>query len=428
MFCLKFNLIIILVALSLSFGSGISFAQDSSSSNQSSINSTSIQNNNTSDISKMGIDNNNNNSEPLQNQIINETSNNINNMSNHLTAKATNDSVLTKLYKSAINSIVEITSFDKTNQSEYKTGTGFMVDINGTLSLITSNNLVTANDTLTVTLSDGDRYDSQILGYDPVTNLALLSIEKIPEGKIVPLTLANSSKIQVGQIIATIDSALGFSNLLTTGIVSGVEKSIPTFGENVSSSLTKVPNGIITDLFTHSSGYGGGPILNTKGELIGMSVQNQSSYNQSISPISFAIPSNSLNKIIPELHAKGYYLHPWLGVSGTDVTPDIAKVLKLNESKGFLVISVSNQSPAKLAGILGGDNATNVNGRPITLGGDIILKVDDKEIQSIHDILTYIENEKNVGDNMVITVLRNGILQSINILLQANPNYIPTLR
>ena len=242
------------------------------------------------------------------------------------------------------------------------------------------------------------------------------------------MTLANSTKLQVGQTIATIDSALGFSNLLTPGIVSGVEKSIPTFGENVSGSLTKVPNGIITDLITRSSGYGGGPILNIKGEVIGISVQNQSSDIQRAYPISFAIPSNSLIKIIPELYAKGYYLHPWLGVSGTDVTPDIAKVLKLNESRGFLVISVSNQSPAKLAGILGGDNATNVNGRPITLGGDIILKVDDKEIQSIHDILTYIENEKNVGDNMIITVLRNGILQSINVLLQANPNYVSTLR
>lgn len=416
MFCIKFNLIIILVSLSLSFGSGISFAQVSNSSNQSSINSTFIPNNNTYSITNIGLNNNSNTSEPMQNQLINETS------------KSMDDSVFTKLYNSTKDSVVDIASFDKSNQSDYKTGTGFMADINGTISLVTSNNLVAANDNVTVTLSDGDRYDSNLLGYDPVTNLALLSIENIPEGKIIPLTLANSTKLQVGQTIATIDSALGFSNLLTTGIVSGVEKSIPTFGENVSSSLTKVPNGIITDLITHSSGYGGGPILNIKGEVIGISVQNQSSDIQRAYPISFAIPSNSLIKIIPELYTKGYYLHPWLGVSGTDVTPDIAKVLKLNESRGFLVISVSNQSPAKLAGILGGDNATNVNGRPITLGGDIILKVDDKEIRSIHDILTYIENEKNVGDNMVINVLRNGILQSINILLQANPNYVSTLR
>jgi serine protease Do len=114
-------------------------------------------------------------------------------------------------------------------------------------------------------------------------------------------------------------------------------------------------------------------------------------------------------------------------VSGTDVNLDIAKALNLNESRGFLVIDVAPSSPARKAGIMGGDNTTSINGRPITLGGDIILKIDDKDIQDIHDILAYIESKKNVGDNILVTVLRNDIIQFNTVKLGTNPNYLPQL-
>jgi S1-C subfamily serine protease len=119
---------------------------------------------------------------------------------------------------------------------------------------------------------------------------------------------------------------------------------------------------------------------------------------------------------------------PWLGAAGADVTPDIANALNLTEPKGFLVISVANLSPAKKAGILGGDYTTTINGRQITLGGDIIQKADNKDVKNIHELLSYIENEKKVGDNMVVTVLRNGIQQSINVKLDSNPAFMPQLK
>jgi serine protease Do len=135
-----------------------------------------------------------------------------------------------------------------------------------------------------------------------------------------------------------------------------------------------------------------------------------------------------MSKIIPSLLSKGFYEHPWFGASGTDVDLDIAKALGLNQSKGFLVIDVANSSPTKKAGILGGDNTTSINGRKITLGGDIILKVDNKDIQNFHDILTCIESKKNVGDNILVTVLRNGLLQFNTVKLDSNPNYLPQLK
>ena len=205
-------------------------------------------------------------------------------------------------------------------------------------------------------------------------------------------------------------------------------QSIPTFGQSIAPvSLTKIPNGIVTNL-NLGTGYGGSPLLNTEDQIIGMNIENYSSGQIKNAGMSFAIPSNSLSKIIPSLLSKGYYLHPWLGTQGTDVTPDIANALNLAEPKGFLVISVEDKSPAKKAGILGGDNDTTINGRQIRTGGDIIQKADNKDVQNIHELLSYIENEKKVGDNMVVTVLRNGILQSINVKLDSNPAFLPQLK
>jgi S1-C subfamily serine protease len=100
----------------------------------------------------------------------------------------------------------------------------------------------------------------------------------------------------------------------------------------------------------------------------------------------------------------------------------------LTEPKGFLVISAANISPAKKAGILGGNNTTTINGRQLTRGGDIIQKADNNDVKNIHELLSYIENEKKVGDNMLVTVLRNGIQQSINVKLDSIPAFIPQLK
>jgi S1-C subfamily serine protease len=208
-----------------------------------------------------------------------------------------------------------------------------------------------------------------------------------------------------------------------------------------------MPLGISTDL-NLGNGYDGSPLLDTKGQVVGMNIGNytisqdtitttnnansssSSSSSNSVPKnigISFAIPSNSISKIVPSLLSKGYYEHPWFGASGTDVNLDIANALNLNESRGFLVIDVGPSSPAKKAGIMGGDNATHINGIPITLGGVIILKIDNKDIQNIHDILSYIESKKNVGDNILVTVLRNGIMQFNTVKLGSNPNYLPQM-
>src|SRR5918992_3476446 len=139
--------------------------------------------------------------------------------------------------------------------------------------------------------------------------------------------------------------------------------------------------------------------------------------------VGFAIPSNTITKVVPSLIATGSYQHPWLGLIGVDITPDIAAALGLGleGAKGFLVIGVNEGSPADKAGIRGGDKVTNVNGREIRLGGDIVLKIDDQGVRKIEDILTYLERYKHAGDTVRLTILRDGKPQNINITLTARP-------
>lgn len=355
---------------------------------------------------------------------INASFNNDNNSSNMNEINKYNTTNLTSLYNSTVNSVVKVTSYDAKNYSVLKSGSGFVYNHDGNLSIITAANIINSTYNVTVTMSDGSTFSSDIIGIDPITNIAVLSTKEANNTKLFSLPLTNSSNIQVGQQIATIGNPQGYSQLFNYGIVSGVEQSIPTFGPSRVESLTKTPNGIITNLVLGPS-FSGSPVFDTHGQIIGMNVENYTfgPVNLDNYGISFVIPSNTINKIVTSILTKGYYLHPWLGASGTDITPDIAKALNLTESKGFLVISVANNSPAKKAGILGGDNTTSLKGRPITLGGDVIIGADNKDIKNIHELLRYIESEKNVGDAMTVTVMRNGLLQSIHVKLDANPNY-----
>lgn len=197
---------------------------------------------------------------------------------------------------------------------------------------------------------DGFTYDNNLIGHNAVANLAVLSADNINKGKLVSLPLKNSTSLNVGQLVTTIGSTMGFTNIFTDGLIGGLE-ICTFFGQNEVSLATKNPNAIVTSLSPEPVS-GGSPLLDAEGQVVGMNKENYSTAgNLRDSDISFAIPSNSLIKIIPSLLINGYYLHPWLGTAGADVTPNIAKALNLTEPRGFLVISVADLSPAKKAGI-----------------------------------------------------------------------------
>ena len=196
---------------------------------------------------------------------------------------------------------------------------------------------------------------------------------------------------------------------------------IPDQQQQERSGAFSIPDIIQTDAAVNP-GNSGGPLLNMKGQVIGM---NTAIFSETgvYAGIGFAIPSNTITKIVPSLITTGSYQHPWLGLIGIDVTPDIAEALglSLEEAKGFLIIGVNEGSPADKAGIRGGDRVTNVNGREIRLGGDIVLKIDNQDVRKIEDILTYLEGQKHVGDTVQLTIVRDGKTQTVNATLTPRP-------
>ena len=229
--------------------------------------------------------------------------------------------------------------------------------------------------------------------------------------------------MRVGEQAITIASPFDIPGILTEGVISGLGVPLPSeeeAGERIHGASYSIPDTIVTDIPTNP-GSAGGPLLNFKGEVIGINTaifSNTGAY----SGVGFAIPSNMIKKVVPSLLATGSYTHPYIGITGTDVTPDIAKAMGLPEAKGFLITAVTADGPAAKAGLHGGgDILTDINGRQIELGGDVIVKIDNNTVRKIDDVLTYLEREKQVGDTVQLTVLRDGQLRGMNVIVGSRP-------
>jgi S1-C subfamily serine protease len=240
-----------------------------------------------------------------------------------------------------------------------------------------------------------------------------------PKEKLSSIPLAESAKLRVGQQVAAIGNPFGLSGSMSSGIISGLGRLLPSGGGQSAGSAFSIPDVIQTDA-PINPGNSGGPLLNMRGEAIGMNSAIFSTTGQS-SGVGFAIPSDTINKIVPSLITKGTFQHPWLGISGRDMTPGIAEALGLKEPRGFLVIDVVSGSPAEKAGIKGGNKQTVIDGVPISLGGDLILGIDNKTVRKIDDILVYLQREKTVGDVLNLSVMREGRPLNVTVTLAARP-------
>src|SRR5919109_491912 len=333
-------------------------------------------------------------------------------------------------------------------------GSGFVIDREGHVA--TNNHVIANARNVSVAFSDGSVYTAKVIGSDPFSDSAVLELQNVTAEKLVPLPLGNSSNLAVGDEVAAIGSPFGLAGSMSTGVVSGLGRLIPSLdippGNNNNNDTNNndndtiidggqafsIPNIIQTDTAINP-GNSGGPLLNLKGEVIGMNTAGLSESGAS-SGVGFAVPSDTLKVILPALIANGSYVHPWIGVSGTDVTPEIAIELGLKEARGFLVIDIVMGSPADRAGIRGGDMPVAIGGAipgfqggqgpppPTTttsnlleLGGDIILGVDNQTVNKIDDLLSYIESNKKAGDTVTFMVLRDGEMMSIDLVLGARP-------
>jgi S1-C subfamily serine protease len=322
---------------------------------------------------------------------------------------------LPDLFQKVEKSVVQITDSSEINVFESRLGSGFVYDDNG--HIITNHHVVSGGgNRLDVTFPDGIVYRASLIGSDPSADIAVLYVEEAPKEKLLPLSLADSSKVRVGERVAAIGNPFGLSGSLSNGIVSGVGRQIPAQEEE---GFT-IPDIIQTDA-PINPGNSGGPLLNMRGEVIGINSAIYSTTGQ-FAGVGFAIPSNTIAQVMPSLITTGSYQHPWLGVAGRDMTPGIADRLGLDEPRGFLVMDVVAGSPAEKAGIQRGNEDTVIDGIPIKLGGDVIIAVDNNTVRKIDDILAYVEMKKSVGDDLKLTILREGQMMEVIATLSARPS------
>ena len=277
-------------------------------------------------------------------------------------------------------------------------GSGFVYDNLG--HIITNAHVVDGATKATVTFLDGSQYDAEIIGTDKFTDIAVIKVNEKPR-LLHPLQIGDSSQLHVGEHVAAIGNPFGLSGSMTSGIVSQMGRLLPTQDSGFS-----IPDVIQTDAAINP-GNSGGPLLNLRGEVVGINTAIQSMSGE-FSGIGFAIPSNTAIKIVPSLIEDGEYYHPWIGISGRDIDPELARVLELKDAKGFLIITVVDGSPADKAGLKGMTATQVIDGKEYPADGDIIISVDDKEVRKISDILIHLQREKSVGDTMVLGVLRDG--------------------
>ncbi|MBT3861830.1 MAG: trypsin-like serine protease [Nitrosopumilus sp.] len=329
----------------------------------------------------------------------------------------------TILAKSKTLSLIEI--FEKSepgvvrvniqrNQTENDTGgvgSGFVFDKKG--HIITNAHVIDDATKTIVTFLDGRSYNAEIIGMDESTDIGVIKVNT--DLKLLhPLSLGDSSNLKVGETITAIGNPFGLSGSMTSGIISQMGRLLP------SNSGFSIPDVIQTDAAINP-GNSGGPLLNMRGEIVGINTAIQSTTGE-FTGVGFAIPSQTVAKIVPTLIKEGEYKHPWIGISGKDIDPDTANILGLKDTLGFLIITVVEDSPAFDAGLIGSNETIKVEGREYLIGGDIITTVDGIDVRKIDDILIHLQRVKTVGDEMVLEILRENRTTSVTIILQERPN------
>ncbi len=315
---------------------------------------------------------------------------------------------LIDIFEKSEESIVQVSVLR--GESDGGMGSGFVYSDEG--YVITNQHVVQDAEKVMITFLDGEAYIGNVVGSDRDLDIAVVKVEPT-NTYLQPIKIGDSSKLKVGEKIAAIGNPFGLSGSMTSGIVSQMGRLLPQ------ESGYSIPDVIQTDAAINP-GNSGGPLLNMKGEVVGINTAIQSATGE-FSGIGFAVPANTVKKVVPVLIQDGEFKHPWMGISGTDVDPELAEVRDLKSSKGFLVVSVIEGSPAEAAGLLGVTETKEIDGREFALDGDIILSIDGETVRKISDILVHLQREKSVGDEMILTVNRNGEMLELTMVLEERP-------
>ena len=304
------------------------------------------------------------------------------------------------------------------NQQQYQesaAGSGFVWDTEG--HIITNNHVVDGADTIRVIFSNGTSVPAELVGSDSSSDLAVIKID-MPASELTPIKVADSTQAKVGQLVVAIGNPYRLSSSMSTGIISGLGRSLSL--DSTSTTTYTIPDVIQTDAAINP-GNSGGVLVDIEGQLLGVTTAIESPVRAN-SGVGYVIPSIIVQKIVPFLIQDGYYQQPYIGISGTDLTPELAEAMNLDSTqRGALVIDVSSGTPAESAGLQGSDRTATINGQDARVGGDVITAVDGTAINDFEDLTAYLARHTNVGQSIEITYLRDGQESTTSLTLAARP-------
>ncbi|MFY9561678.1 MAG: trypsin-like peptidase domain-containing protein [Terriglobales bacterium] len=312
------------------------------------------------------------------------------------------------VYRRNIGSVVNITSRAMTFDFFYGLvpqegqGTGFIIDKEG--HIITNYHVIAEARQVEVTLHNRKKYRATIVGTDRSHDLAIVQIKA---SGLQPMTLGDSTNLQVGQKVYAIGNPFGLSGTLTRGIVSSIRQVEEPDGMVIEEAIQ-------TDAAINP-GNSGGPLLNWHGEVIGINTMIASSVGQSAG-IGFAIPINTAKAVLNDLVTIGRVRRPALGVRTIPIGGELATEMNLAADYGLLIVQAVPGGAADRAGLRGGSERAYLGNIPIMIGGDLIVAVDGKKIESQQD-LAQVMNSHRAGDTVNVTIFRNKKKMDVSVVL-----------
>ncbi len=329
------------------------------------------------------------------------------------------DQLLTELYNQVSPAVVYIII---TTADGGASGSGFVYDTNG--DIVTNYHVVEGADTLEVDFPSGFKSWAKVIGTDLDSDLAVVKVDNLPSDPITPVAIGDSDQVRVGETVVAIGNPFGYTGTMTIGIVSAKGRTLESMRPADSGQSFTAGDLIQTDAAINP-GNSGGPLLDLKGEVIGVNraiqtVSTTAGGEPTSSGIGFAVPSNIVRRVVPSLIANGAYDYPYLGItSQSDLTLDMIQELKLPQQTGAYVNDVAPGGPADKAGIRGGTVETSY--ASLYAGGDLIIAVDGQPVQSFGDMLSYLIYNKSPGDQVTMTVIRNNQQKEVTITLGRRP-------
>jgi 2-alkenal reductase len=329
------------------------------------------------------------------------------------------DALLTNLYQRANPAVVyiEVMAQIGGGLEPLGSGSGFVIDQEG--HVVTNNHVVENADALQVTLADGSVIDNvDILGRDPYSDLAVIQVNAPPD-RLAPLELGDSDALRVGQQVVAIGNPFGLQGTMTVGVVSAVGRTLRS--QILQGGSFSNPDVIQTDAAINP-GNSGGPLLNSRGRVVGVNTAIRSNTGANAG-IGFAVPVNTVKRILPGLIEEGAYEYPYLGITSNNnfTLAELAATLDLPADQGVLIAEVQPGTAADDAGLRGGDREVEVMGQSVVVGGDIIVAIDEEALRTFDDLVAYLVSDTAVGQDVTLTILRDGREMKVPVTLGKRP-------